>query len=171
MDLELALKLLSLPRDVGAHPEDGEMITAGIGKYGPFVKHGSTYANLPEWADAFEVGVNRAVTLIAEKREKGGGRRQAAKALRSLGKHPDDGEPVEVFSGRYGPYVKHKSVNATLPKELEPEKVTLEEALPLLAAKPQKAKARRRRPLRRSRKRKTTRRSRLSKQGAAVAKR
>ncbi|MCI4665672.1 MAG: type I DNA topoisomerase [Neomegalonema sp.] len=140
VDLDLAVQLLSLPRNVGPHPEDGEMITAGLGRFGPFVKHGSTYANLPEWRDALEVGVNRAVTLIAEKREKGGGRRGAAvKPLRELGAHPEDGEQVALFSGRYGPYVKHGKINATLPKDADPEKVTLEEALALITAKAEKS--------------------------------
>ena len=135
VELELAVQLLSLPRDVGPHPEDGEMITAGLGRYGPFVKHGSTFANLPDWRDALEVGLNRAVTLIAEKREKGGGRRSAAAPLRELGAHPEDGEPIAVYSGRYGPYVKHKKTNATLPKEIDPAAVTLEQAVELIAAK------------------------------------
>ncbi len=137
VDLEKALMLLSLPRDVGEHPEDGEMITAGLGRYGPFVKHGKIYANLPNIDEVFEVGLNRAVTLIAEKKANPRGR-QAAKALKELGAHPDTGDPVNVMEGRYGPYVKHQKTNATLPRGVEPEKVTLEEALELIAAKEKK---------------------------------
>ena len=137
LNLEKALMLLSLPREVGPHPEDGEIIEAGLGRYGPFVKHGKTYANLPSIDEVFEVGLNRAVTLIEEKKANPG-RRQAAKALKELGAHPDTGEPVNVMEGRYGPYVKHQKTNATLPRGVEPANVTLEQALELIAAKEKK---------------------------------
>jgi len=143
VDFEKALMLLSLPRDVGPHPEDGEMIEAGLGRYGPFVKHGKLYANLPTIEDVFEVGLNRAVTVLAEKKANPRGR-QAAKALKELGAHPTTGDPVNVMEGRYGPYVKHQKTNATLPRGIEPTKLTLEEALELIAAKekrPAKKKA------------------------------
>ncbi len=144
IDLEKALTLLALPRDVGPHPEDGEMIVAGLGRYGPFVKHGKTYANLPSVDEVFEVGLNRAVTLIAEKIANPRGRKQA-QALKELGAHPETGDPVNVMDGRYGPYVKHQKTNATLPAGIEPENITLERALELLAArekkKPTKKKA------------------------------
>ncbi|MCI4660503.1 MAG: type I DNA topoisomerase [Neomegalonema sp.] len=140
VDLALALKLLSLPREVGPHPDDGEMITAGLGRYGPFVKHGSTYANLPDANEVFEVGLNRAVVLLAEKREKGGGRtRTAAKPLKVLGDHPEEGGPIELYSGRYGPYVKHGKINATIPKSQDPEALTLEAAVTLIAEKAAKS--------------------------------
>ncbi|MEZ5927712.1 MAG: type I DNA topoisomerase [Parvularculaceae bacterium] len=139
LDLERALMLLSLPREVGPHPEDGEMIEAGLGRFGPFVKHGKTYANLPSIDDVFEIGLNRAVTLIAEKRANPRGQRGAgAKPLKELGAHPVTGEPVNVMDGRYGPYIKHQKTNATLPKDLSPDAVTLEDALPLLAAREKK---------------------------------
>lgn len=134
VDLPRALQLLSLPREVGTHPETGKMITAGLGRYGPFVLHDGLYANLPNAEDVFTVGLNHAVSLLAEKAKKGGGRR-AAQALKELGEHPELGGPVNVMSGRYGPYVKHGKVNATLPKDKEPESVTLEEAVALIAAK------------------------------------
>ncbi len=133
MDLEKALRLLSLPREIGAHPEDGELVEAGIGRYGPYVKHGRVYANLPEVDEVFTIGMNRAVEVLAQKASRGG-RASAPAALRSLGEHPDGGK-IEVMSGRYGPYVKWEKVNATLPKEVEPETVTLEQALELIAAK------------------------------------
>ncbi|MCB1438399.1 MAG: type I DNA topoisomerase [Nitratireductor sp.] len=133
MDLGRALQLLSLPREVGAHPETGEMIKAGIGRYGPFVQHQRTYANLPSVEDVFTVGLNHAVDLIAEKAAKSGGSRTAA-SLKELGDHPDGG-PITVKDGRYGPYVNWGKVNATLPKGKDPQSVTVEEALELIAAK------------------------------------
>jgi DNA topoisomerase-1 len=130
MDLEKALRLLRLPREVGLHPEDGKPILAGIGKFGPFVLHEKTYANLPSIDEVFEVGVNRAVDLIATKRA---GRRPEATALADLGAHPADGQPVRVLSGRYGPYVKHGDTNANVPRGADPASVTLEQAVALLA--------------------------------------
>jgi DNA topoisomerase-1 len=126
--------LLSLPREVGPHPEDGEMIEAGIGRYGPYVRHGRTYANLESVDEVFEVGQNRAVELLAQKAARGG-RGAAAKPLRELGEHPEKGGAVAVMSGRYGPYVKWEKVNATLPKGTEPEEVTLETAVQLVDEK------------------------------------
>jgi DNA topoisomerase-1 len=135
IDLERALMLLSLPRKVGDHPDDGEPVEAGIGRYGPYVKHGRIYANLPEVEEVFTVGMNRAVELIAEKAASRGGRGTAAAPLRELGEHPGEGGPVQVMSGRYGPYVKWGKVNATLPKDLEPEAITMDRAVELIAEK------------------------------------
>ncbi len=135
MDLEKALRLLSLPRDVGPHPEDGKMITASLGRYGPFVAHAGTYANVADIEEVFDVGLNRAVALLAEKRAGRAGRASAAAPLKELGAHPETGEAVQVMAGRYGPYVKSGKINATLPKGTAPEDMTLEAALPLLAAK------------------------------------
>ncbi len=135
MDLEKALQLLSLPREIGAHPEDGEPVEAGIGRYGPFVKHGKTYANLPTVDEVWEVGMNRAVELIAQKRAKVPGRGAAAKPLKELGEHPENGGALNVMEGRYGPYVKWEKVNATLPKDMDPETVTLEQAVELVNEK------------------------------------
>ena len=134
MDLERALKLLHLPREIGPHPEDGEMVEAAIGRYGPYVKHGRVYANLPDAEEVFTIGMNRAVEVLAQKAARGPGRGAAAQPLKDLGEHPDGG-PVQVMPGRYGPYVKWGKINATLPKDLDPEAVTLDAALPLLAAK------------------------------------
>jgi DNA topoisomerase-1 len=133
MDLEKGLRLLRLPREVGKHPEDGTMITAGIGRFGPFVLHAGTYANLPNADEVFEVGINRAVTLLAEKRAGGRGGRGESAALKDLGAHPTDGAPVRVLSGRYGPYIKHGSTNANVPKGADPLALTLEEAVKLIA--------------------------------------
>ncbi len=139
IDYEKALQLLALPREVGPHPETGEMISAGLGRYGPFVLHQGLYANLESPEDVFTIGLNHAVTLLAEKAAKGGGRGRGAAALKELGEHPDAGGKITVKDGRYGPYVNHGKVNATLPKDKDPQSVTLEEALALLEAKAGKA--------------------------------
>ncbi|MBN9019756.1 MAG: type I DNA topoisomerase [Rhizobiales bacterium] len=142
LDLERALALLSLPRDVGVHPEDGKPIQAGIGRYGPFVLHDGKYANLDSVDEVFTVGINRAVAVIAEKQAKGGRpARASAEPLKSLGEHPTLSGPVTVHAGKYGPYVKHGAVNATLPKTLTPEAVTLEAAVALIAERAAKAPA------------------------------
>jgi len=136
LSLEQALRLLALPREVGMHPEDGKPITAGLGRYGPFVLHAGTYANVADIDEVFEVGLNRAVVLLAEKRAgKFAGRGAATAALKDLGVHPETGEPIHVMAGRFGPYVKSGKINATLPKGTVPEDLTLEEALPLLASR------------------------------------
>lgn len=135
LTLDQALRLLALPREVGVHPEDGKMITAGLGRYGPFVLHAGTYANVSDIDEVFEVGLNRAVALLAEKRAGRAGRGAAAAPLKDLGAHPETGEPIHVMAGRFGPYVKSGKINATLPKGTAPEDLTLEDALPLLAAK------------------------------------
>ena len=135
IDLEKALRLLSLPREVGIHPEDNAVILAGIGRYGPYVQHSGTYANLESAEEVFDVGLNRAVTVLAEKRAGGGrgrGRTEAA-ALKDLGVHPETGKPVKILSGRFGPYIKHGDTNANVPKGSEPGDLTLEEAVRLLA--------------------------------------
>ncbi len=136
VDLEMALKLLSLPREIGLHPEDGEPIKAGIGRFGPYVQHGKTYANLENPEEAFNVGLNRAVTLIAEKIARGPRRgRFGADPGRALGDHPQKGGPIVAKNGRYGPYVSHAGVNATLPNGVAPDQVTLAQAIELLDAR------------------------------------
>ncbi|WP_416796224.1 type I DNA topoisomerase [Ciceribacter azotifigens] len=136
VDYEKAQALLSLPRDVGKHPESGKMISAGLGRYGPFVLHDGTYANLDSIEDVFSIGLNRAVTVLAEKQSKGPGARgrTAQAALKELGEHPDGGA-ITVRDGRYGPYVNWGKVNATLSKGKDPLSVTVEEALALIAEK------------------------------------
>ncbi len=135
IDFEKALSLLSLPREVGNHPETGKMITAGLGRYGPFILHDGTYANLESIEDVLSVGLNRAVTVLAEKQSKGpGGRGRTAAALKEMGEHPDGGA-ITVRDGKYGPYINWAKVNATLPKGKDPQSVTIEEALLLIAEK------------------------------------
>ncbi|MBL4645039.1 MAG: type I DNA topoisomerase [Rhizobiales bacterium] len=139
MDLEKGLALLSLPRPVGDHPETGKPISAGLGRYGPFVLHDGMYANLESIDEVFSVGINRAVSALADKASKGGGRRGTPAALKELGEHPDGGK-ITVHDGRYGPYAKWGKVNATLQKGKEPEALTLEEAIELVNAKASKGK-------------------------------
>ena len=136
LDLERALGLLSLPREIGKHPDDGEPILAGVGRFGPYIQHGKMYANLTPGDDVLSVGLNRAVTLIEEKRAKGPRKgRLGSDPGRALGDHPDKGGTIVVKSGRYGPYVSHDGVNATLSSDLTPETITLEQAVGLLDAR------------------------------------
>ena len=128
--LERALGLLALPREVGTHPETGKPISAGLGRFGPYLRHDGAYVSIPRGEDVLEIGLNRAVVLIAEKK---GGR--PAGPLKELGAHPGDGKPVTVHAGRYGPYVRHGRTMASLPKGQAPEETTLEAALPLLEQK------------------------------------
>ena len=147
LELDRALMLLSLPREIGPHPEDGIMVWANIGRYGPYLKHaettsdrGGTNANLEGIDEVWTVGMNRAVQLLAEKVASRGGRGVAAKPLHELGEHPDEGGAVNVMKGKYGPYVKWGKVNATIPKGTEPEQVTMDMAVQLIAEKAPKKK-------------------------------
>ena len=129
VDLETALGLLALPREVGTHPESGKPITAGLGRFGAYVKHDGAYRSLPRGEGVLTVGLNRAVVLIAEAKSRG------ARVLRELGAHPDGGGPVKLCSGRYGPYAQHGRLRASLPKDADADEFTLEQAVQLLAAK------------------------------------
>ena len=137
LTLETALGLLSLPRDIAPHPEDGVMIQAGIGRFGPYVKHDRVYVSLEAGDEVLTIGINRAVDLIASKANKRGG----AKPLRELGEHPGDKKPITLHEGRYGPYAKHGRVNATIPKDKDPATITLEEAIALVDARAAKGKS------------------------------
>lgn len=130
-DLARALSLLSLPREVGAHPETGEMIMAGIGRYGPYLLYQKRYVTIPAGDDVLTIGMNRAVDLIAAGAAKG--TRPAKTVLKDLGKHPDSGEQIEVIKGRYGPYVAFNGAFVTVPKDIELDALTLADMLPLLA--------------------------------------
>lgn len=128
-DLPSALKLLSLPREVGIHPESGKKVIVNIGRFGPYIGHDGKFKSIPRTDSIFDIGLERAVELLAQAKTGG------ATVLRALGEHPDDQAPIEVCSGRYGPYVRHGKINATLPKDVTPEAVTLQEALELIAAR------------------------------------
>ena len=132
--LEKALKLLALPREVARHPTSGEPILAGIGRYGSYVQHGKTYANLGRDDDVLEIGGNRAIDLIVAKESGAGAGRFGVAAARVLGDHPEGG-PVSVKQGRFGPYVNHGKINATIPRGTDPASLTLDEAVELLKAK------------------------------------
>ena len=142
VDLDSALRLLALPRELGRHPETGEAIVAGIGRFGPYIKHGTTFKSLAPDDDVLTIGLNRAVVLLAEP---AGQRRPGPRLLRELGEHPQGG-PVAVYTGRYGPYVSHDGVIASLPRTVDPDTLSLEQAVPLLAERRQKGKGRQRRP-------------------------
>ena len=131
-DLDTALKMLALPRKLGDHPESGKEIEANIGRFGPYVKHDGMFKSIPKAESVHDITLTRAVELLAEKKAAGGGGR-------SLGEHPEDNRSVAVHSGRYGPYVKYGKVNATIPASIDPEKITLDEALELLSAKTAKS--------------------------------
>ena len=146
LELERALMLLSLPREIGPHPEDGIMVWSNIGRYGPYLKHapstsdrGGTNANLGDIDEVFTVGMNRAVQLLAEKVASRGGRGAAAKPLRELGEHPAAGGPVNVMKGKYGPYVKWEKINATIPDTIDPEELTMDQAVHLIDERAEKA--------------------------------
>jgi len=135
IDLEKALRLLSLPRDVGAHPDDGKKISGAIGRFGPYILHDGTYVNLPTADEMFEIGLNRAVVMLAEKRANPGRGRSAGKVLKDLGKHPSTEKPIKIMDGRYGAYVKYEKINATIPKGTKPEDVNIDMALEYIAEK------------------------------------
>lgn len=134
LDLEWALKLLSLPREVGVHPETGNPITASIGRYGPYLAHDGKYARLKSTAEVFETGMNAAVMLLAAAAAGAGARgsRAAAEPLKVFGAHPTSGGEIKLMAGRYGPYVTDGTTNATLPRDKQPEALTLEEAITLI---------------------------------------
>ena len=154
MDLDRAVKLLALPRTIGKHPDDGEDIIAGVGRFGPYVKHGKTYANIDASEDILAIGLNRAVTLIEEKKlNPGKGRRFGADPGKQLGEHPQKGGMIVAKNGRYGPYVSHNGVNANLPNDKTPETITLDEAAALIDARAERgggSSARRKRPARKT---------------------
>jgi DNA topoisomerase-1 len=127
-DLPAALKLLQLPKELGDHPETGKKVIVNIGRFGPYIGHDGKFKSVPKSDSVFTIQMDRAVALLAEART-------SNTVLRELGVHPDDQKPVDVCSGRYGPYVRHGKVNATLPKDTTPEEITLEEGLALLAAR------------------------------------
>ncbi len=133
LTFERALELRSLPREVGLHPQTGLPVTAGLGRFGPFILHDGVYAHLKDPEEVFTIGLNRAVDLLAEKAAKA--RERAGKALRDMGAHPGDGKPILIMEGKFGPYLKHGRTNATLPKGADASTYTLDEAVALIAEK------------------------------------
>ncbi len=132
--LEAALTMLALPREIGTHPDDGQSIEAGIGRYGPYLKHGRKYASVPDPKEILSIGMNRAVELLAQN-PGGRNRRTTRSEARQLGEHPAEGGAVRLMNGRYGPYVNWKKVNASIPKGADPASVSLEQAVELIEAK------------------------------------
>src|SRR5699024_8947586 len=130
VDLELALRLLELPRPLGKHPDTGKVIKAGVGRYGPFVVHDGTFASLRKGDHVLEVELDRAVELLAQKKKP-----RKSGAIKELGKHPDSGKKVRVMDGRYGPYIKHGKKNISLPNDIDPKEVTMDIAAQLIEEK------------------------------------
>ncbi len=151
--LDMAVALLKLPRALGFHPETGKVIEAGVGRYGPYVRHDKEFRSLAAGDDVLKVGLARALELLSQPKGQRGSRKPV-EAIRDLGAHPVDGQPVTVMSGHYGPYVKHGSVNATLPRGIKPEAITMAQAVALIEAKaakgPSPKRTRRKAPARKA---------------------
>jgi DNA topoisomerase-1 len=166
VDLPMALDLLALPREVGLHPEDSKKITAAIGRFGPYLRHNSIFYSLKGDDDVLSVGLNRAVTIIADSPKKD--------PPKSLGDHPKDKKPVTQRTGRWGPFVQHGKIRANIPKDMDVEKITLEEAVALIAAKlggSKKAPAKKAATKKKPPKKKATKKASAKKKPAAKAKR
>ena len=130
---DIALKSLSLPRPLGKHPETGKPVEVNIGRFGPYIKHDGGFKSIPKTDSVYDIELDRAVELLAQAKTRVGGGRK-------IGVHPDDEKAITINSGRYGPYLKYGSTNVTIPESIDPEKITLEEALDLITAKNGKAK-------------------------------
>jgi DNA topoisomerase-1 len=151
LTLDMAKQLLSLPREIGPHPETGLPISASIGRYGPYLLHDGKYARLASTAEVFETGMNAAVAKLADAAANKGKGRSASEPIAVLGSHPETAKEIKVMAGRYGPYVSDGATHATLPKTADPKTVTLEEAVALIDAKAAKGPSRKK-PARRKRK-------------------
>ena len=135
IDLAKANYLLSLPREIGLHPESGEMITINYGRYGGYLSCAEKNASLEDISEFFEIGINRAVSLLANAKP---GRLKSSSEIKTLGDHPDDKKPVKVMKGKFGPYIKYKTINATIPDQYDPETISMDEALDLIERKLEK---------------------------------
>jgi DNA topoisomerase-1 len=135
IDLSKANYLLSLPREIGPHPESGDMITINYGRYGGYLSCAEKNASLEDVAEIFEIGINRAVSLLANAKP---GRLRSSSEIKTLGEHPEDKKPVKVMKGKFGPYIKYKTVNATIPDQYDPETISMDEALDLIERKLEK---------------------------------
>ena len=131
VDLEIAKKLLALPREVGEHPETGEMI-ANNGRYGPYLKYNNTFYSIPKDESPLTIGINRAVDILSKPKKSSN---RSVKPLKELGTHPENQEKISLFKGRYGFYTKYKGVNFSLPKSIDPEEVKLEDILKIIEKK------------------------------------
>jgi len=140
IDLEKGLRLINLPRKIGSHPEDGNQIITALGRFGPYIKHNTTYVSIKDPEEMFTLGMNEAVSRIADKRANPG-RSRGGKVLKDLGKHPKTETPIQIMEGRYGAYVKYEKINATIPKGTDPKDVTMEMALEYIDAKAKKKPA------------------------------
>ncbi len=162
--LEKALDLLQLPRELGNHPETGKLIKAGLGRFGPYIVHDGKFASLKEPHNVLDVTLKTAIEVLAATPDRKGGASQ--KSLRDLGEHPEDGNPVRIMTGRYGPYIKHNKLNASIPNRFDPQAITLEEALELLEKKKAKKNPSRLRKRKRERRKAgTTRKKKSTKTG------
>jgi DNA topoisomerase-1 len=150
LDLEMAIRLLSLPRTVGDHPESGKPVTASIGRYGPYLAHDGKYAKLASTDEVFETGMNSAVVKLAEAAAGGGRRGAAREPIAVLGAHPEGGAEIKVMEGRFGAYVTDGTTNATLPKAADPKALTLDEAVVLLAERAAKGPAKGKKPVKKA---------------------
>ncbi|ABE48498.1 type I DNA topoisomerase [Methylobacillus flagellatus] len=128
LDMETALKLIALPRDLGQHPETGKKVVANIGRFGPYVNHDGKFKSIPKSESVFDIDLARAIELLAQANA-------GAAPIKELGNHPDGTGNIAIYAGRFGPYVQHGKLRATLPKGQEPETLTMEQALELLSAK------------------------------------
>ncbi|MPS49806.1 type I DNA topoisomerase [Methylobacillus sp.] len=128
LDMETALKLIALPRDLGQHPETGKKVVANIGRFGPYVNHDGKFKSIPKSESVFDIDLARAVELLTQANA-------SAAPIKELGDHPDGTGNIAIYAGRFGPYVQHGKLRATLPKGQEPEALTMEQALELLSAK------------------------------------
>ena len=135
IDLAKANYLLSLPREIGPHPESGEMISINYGRYGGYLSCADKNASLEDISEFFEIGINRAVSLLANAKP---GRLKSSSEIKTLGDHPEDKKPIKVMKGKFGPYIKYKSINATIPDQYDPETISMDEALDLIERKLEK---------------------------------
>jgi DNA topoisomerase-1 len=135
IDLDKANYLLSLPREIGTHPENGEMISVNYGRYGGYITCSDKNASLEDNSEIFEIGINRAVSLLANAKP---GRLKSSSEIKTLGEHPEDKKPIKVMKGKFGPYIKYKTVNATIPDNIDPEEIEIEVAIDLIEKKMEK---------------------------------
>ena len=160
--LEKALDLLQLPRELGNHPETGKVVKAGLGRFGPYIVHDGKFASLKEPHNVLDVTLEIAIEILAASPDRKGGASQ--KSLRDLGEHPEDGNPVRIMTGRYGPYIKHNKLNASIPNRFDPQAITLEEALELLEKKKAKKKSKKTTKTKQGKKKtRTTRKKKITK--------